>query len=76
MSESWSLISIWQDDDSGASALHNAVERDLGEIVEYLLRHPRVKRDLKNKKGKTAEKVAQERSKKNKTKKIYELFKV
>ena len=69
------LISFEQDDDSGASALHNAVERDLGDIVEFLLRHPRVKRDLKNKKGKTAEKVAQERSKKNKTKKIYELFK-
>ena len=40
------------------------------------MRHPKVNRDLKNKKGKTAEKVAQERSKKNKTKKIYELFKV
>lgn len=64
-------------DDAGASALHNAVERDLGEIVEYLLKHPRVNRELKNEKGKTAEKLAQGRSKKNiKAKKIYELFKV
>ena len=63
-------------DDDGASALHSAVERDLGEVVEYLLSHPRVKRELKNKKGKTAEKLAHERSKKNKqAKKIYELFK-
>ena len=64
-------------DDDGATALHSAVERDLGEVVEYLLSHPRVKRELKNKKGKTAEKLAHERSKKNKqAKKIYELFKV
>ena len=65
---------VWQDDDSGASALHSAVERDLGDIVEYLLGHPRVIRTLKNKKGKTAEKLALDRSKKNKSKKIYELF--
>ena len=63
-------------EDDGASALHIAVELDLGETVEYLLRHPRVNRELKNGKGKTAEKLAQERSKKNKAKKIYELFKV
>ena len=50
------------------------MERDLVEIVEYLLGHPRVIRDLKNKKGKTAEKLALDRSKKNKSKKIYELF--
>ena len=54
------------------------MERGLGEIVEYLLRHPRVNKELKNKKRKTAEKLAQERSKKNKARqiKIYKLFKV
>ena len=63
-------------DDDGASALHSAVERDLGEVVEYLLKHPRVKKELKNKKGKTAEKLAQQRSKKNKqARKIYDMFK-
>jgi len=63
-----------QDDASGATALHSAVERDLFDIVEYLLGHPRVIKDLKNKKGKTAEKLALDRSKKIKSKKIHELF--
>ena len=52
--------------DNGNSALHNAVERDLRDIVEYLLSlSPRVNKELKNKKGKTAEELAQKRSKKN-----------
>ena len=66
--------SFWQDGDSGASALHSAVERDKGDIVEYLLGNPRVRRDIKNNKEKTAEQLALDRSKKNKSRKIYELF--
>ena len=50
------------------------MERDLGDIVEYLLGHSRVRRDLKNNKGKTAEQLAMNRFKKNKSKKIYDLF--
>ena len=44
----------------------------LEDIVKYLVRHPRVNKNLKNNKAKTAEVLAKQKKKANK---IYALFK-
>ena len=59
-------------DKEGDSALHNAVVKGVEDIVKYLVRHPRVNKDLKNNKAKTAEVLAKQKKKANK---IYALFK-